>query len=156
MDKYTRKPNCTCKECNKEIYRRPAQIAKGDVFCSIKCASIRQFKPKICPICNNEFSSRRNAKTCSRICSNKSRTGISYKVGQPNNKATKSQRLKVKLLKLYPPKCNRCPFDLVAVLQVHHILERCNGGTDELNNLELLCPNCHTTHHYLTKTSMRD
>ena len=45
------------------------------------------------------------------------------------------------------PCCEKCNNDNYSILQVHHIIERCNGGTDEESNLLLLCPNCHMTEH---------
>jgi len=44
--------------------------------------------------------------------------------------------------------CQECGNDNYNILQVHHKIERCNGGTDDLKNLILLCPNCHMFHHY--------
>lgn len=43
--------------------------------------------------------------------------------------------------------CARCGEKNFAILQIHHIKERFRGGKDTLRNLELLCPNCHMTHH---------
>ena len=34
------------------------------------------------------------------------------------------------------------------ILHVHHKVEKCNGGSDDIENLNLLCPNCHYTHHH--------
>lgn len=34
------------------------------------------------------------------------------------------------------------------ILQIHHIIPRKRGGTDEEGNLRILCPNCHATEHY--------
>jgi 5-methylcytosine-specific restriction endonuclease McrA len=31
---------------------------------------------------------------------------------------------------------------------VHHIVRRSDGGSDELENLELVCPTCHAEIHY--------
>ncbi|MCK5355482.1 MAG: group II intron reverse transcriptase/maturase, partial [Methyloprofundus sp.] len=36
-------------------------------------------------------------------------------------------------------------------IHVHHIIERCQGGGDGLNNLVMLHPNCHRQVHYLMK-----
>ena len=46
------------------------------------------------------------------------------------------------------PNCEKCHNDNFAIIQVHHIIERSVGGTDDHTNLQLLCPNCHMTHHY--------
>lgn len=42
--------------------------------------------------------------------------------------------------------CSNCGWDL-APGDVHHIVEQCNGGSDEHSNLTLLCPNCHRLAH---------
>lgn len=31
--------------------------------------------------------------------------------------------------------------------QVHHVVFKCNGGSNDLNNLQLLCPECHRKLH---------
>jgi 5-methylcytosine-specific restriction endonuclease McrA len=31
--------------------------------------------------------------------------------------------------------------------QVHHVVFKCNGGSNNLNNLQLLCPECHRKLH---------
>ncbi|CAK0753712.1 hypothetical protein CCP3SC5AM1_190033 [Gammaproteobacteria bacterium] len=36
-------------------------------------------------------------------------------------------------------------------IHTHHIVERCKGGGDNLNNLVLLHPNCHHQVHHLMK-----
>lgn len=153
MEAYTRKPNCKCSECSEEIYRRPGQIAKGPVFCSTKCSNIRNKNVHPCPVCGKEVNSGRNALTCSRACSNINRTGITYGKGRPRDKVASLRVIRDELIAERGGKCNRCTFSFVPVLQLHHIIERSNGGTDDPSNLEILCPNCHTTHHYLNKTS---
>lgn len=152
-----RKPNCSCKECSKPIYRRPHQIESGSVFCSTICSNIRnKTESPSCIVCGIPVENRKRAKTCSRACSNKNRIGVQYRQGQNSDKAVYRNRLKTKLLDIRPNKCNRCPFDFVPILHVHHIVERSNGGTDEFENLELLCPTCHSLHHYVVRTSMSD
>ena len=44
-----------------------------------------------------------------------------------------------------PHKCNRCPIDNYKILIVHH--KDKNRGNNKLNNLEILCLNCHTLEH---------
>jgi len=140
-----RNPNCSCCICGKEIYRRPSQIT-GNVFCSSLCVGKSQrLNQKICPVCGTIFVGHK--KTCSRSCSNKSRTGIKYDGQNKNNNSTKSKRLKTILSESRGGCCEKCNNDNYSILQVHHIVERCNGGTDEESNLLLLCPNCHMTEH---------
>ena len=141
-----RKPNCQCFICKKEIYRRPAQIESSKVYCSIKCSGVDQRKNKKCPVCFKEFTGVK--KNCSRSCSNKNRTGITYDGKNLNNKYVKGTLLKEQLANINGGVCEECGNDNFNILHVHHKIERCNGGTDELDNLNLLCPNCHYTHHH--------
>jgi hypothetical protein len=125
------------------------------VFCSVTCSNIRNKKECVtCVVCGNLIQRRKHAITCSRECSNKHRRGTKYNQGRPRDNATKSKRLKKQLFLTRPKKCNRCDFDKYEILHVHHIIEKSNGGTDDLNNLELLCPNCHYWHHYITGTAI--
>lgn len=145
MDK--RNPNCSCSICDKQIYRRPSQILNGSVFCSKKCVGISQrINQKECPICNKIFIGRKN--TCSRACSNKSRTGIKYDGSNSKNKSEISKKLKFELALERGGVCEKCGEKNYSILQIHHIVQRKDGGSDELDNLELLCPNCHYSHHF--------
>lgn len=143
-----RNPNTNCKICQKEIYRRPIQIQNGNIFCSRQCKGIGDRKTKYCIVCNKEIVSKHANKTCSRECSNRSRAGIKYDREQSFNKHKKIFIIKTKLLNERGNYCEFCKYDNVNVLQVHHIIERSNGGNDDMSNLLLLCPNCHYTIHY--------
>lgn len=141
-----RNPNCTCKFCKKPIYRRPFQITGGNVYCSRQCAGLDQQKIKVCKICKGTYVG--NKVTCSRGCANKARTGIIYTKENKFNKAYRGTLLKEKVAKKRDGVCERCGHSNYAILQIHHITERHKGGTDDLDNLELLCPNCHMAHHH--------
>jgi len=143
---FMRKTNCKCCICQKLIYRRPSQLNINKVYCSVKCSGIDQRKIKICPICSIEFTGSK--KTCSRGCSNKNRIGNIYDGKNSNNKYIRGKKIKEKLALNNNGLCYECGNDNYNILHVHHKLEKCNGGGDDLNNLILLCPNCHYTHHY--------
>lgn len=152
MESYIRKENCFCSVCNKGMYRRPNQIEKGEVFCSSKCSNTRFKKDDIlCVVCSSVIERRKRAKTCSRKCSNVHRTGTSYKLGRPKDNVVRARELKDHLLGIRDKKCNRCDFSVIEVIHVHHIIEKSKGGTDDIDNLELLCPNCHALHHHNQK-----
>ena len=150
-----RNPNCKCFVCELPLYRRPKELknSNGKAFCSRLCYG-KHYHPgktrldKICEYCNSTY----NAKTieqrfCSHSCVNSSRKGIKYDGLNIKNKALKSKRLKFLLVKDRNPLCENCSNDNYNILEVHHIIERCKGGTDELSNLLLLCPDCHSTIH---------
>ena len=149
MEAYIRKPNCHCKICNKEIYKRPHQIEKGGVYCSQKCYGKSCSILINCIVCGAEFNKGLHKKTCSRECANKLRIGNKYKQGRPSKDKVKTIRLlKERLIELRGSKCERCSYDKTHILNVHHKIRRADGGSDKLDNLELICPNCHAEEHY--------
>jgi len=115
------------------------------VYCSQRCTGLGQQKNKECKICGKDYIGQK--KTCSRACANKSRTGISYTKEGKFNKAYQGSLLKQKLAQKRGGVCERCDVVNYSILQVHHKKERHRGGTNTVSNLELLCPNCHATHH---------
>lgn len=50
--------------------------------------------------------------------------------------------------------CEICGCDQVADLEVHHIRERAQGGSNEARNLMVLCTSCHDRHHADTTNSV--
>lgn len=140
-----RRPNCVCHICGRSVYRRPTQISSGNVYCSLVCTGKGQQKSKTCKMCGSAYIGAK--KTCSRACANKSRTGIRYTKEGSFDKAYRGSLLKERVASTRGGVCERCDFSNYAVLQIHHKKERHKGGTDRINNLELLCPNCHATHH---------
>lgn len=140
-----RRPNCSCSICDERIYRRPSQIKAGNVFCSTSCTGAGQQKPKVCKICQQIYVGAKI--TCSRSCANTARAGITYTKEGKFDKAYRGRILKEKVAAEKTGVCERCGENNYSILQVHHKHERHKGGTDELSNLELLCPNCHATHH---------
>jgi 5-methylcytosine-specific restriction endonuclease McrA len=144
--KMKRNPNCVCKICGTKIYRRPVQIAEGNVYCSLQCTGKDQRINKVCKICSKKYTGAKV--TCSRACANKARTGITYTKENKFNKAYRGNQLKEKVSRKRGGVCEHCNHDNYAILQVHHKKERHKGGSDALHNLELLCPNCHAAHHY--------
>lgn len=63
--------------------------------------------------------------------------GILIAVG---DKTIKSQKYR-NIYRLYEGKCAICGFD--EVVEIHHIVPRSLGGTDEPSNVIVLCPNHH-------------
>ena len=151
-----RHPNCKCDQCGKAIYRRPYQLETGNVFCTLKCFGKFHREHEInCPVCNKLFLSKLGKQiTCSRSCSNKLRDERRKK-GEPlrGNKFILGRALKAKIAthrflnKDKSPVCEKCANENWNILQVHHIIEKSKGGSNELDNLLLLCPNCHAREH---------
>lgn len=148
-EQYIRKPNTTCLLCNKQIYRRPSEIKDRDgrVFCSAACYGLSCRKETPCIICGKGILAGLNKKTCSRSCSNKHRVSQNYIQNKPIDKVMTLRRIKLRLLKIRGEKCERCDYNKIKVLQVHHANK--NRADNRLSNLELICPNCHYEEHYL-------
>lgn len=144
--KENRKPNCKCLQCGSAIYRRPREL-KHNVFCSKKCYTISTRKEHPCVVCGALILASKHAKTCSRKCANVNRKGIKYDTGGLKDKASQSKILRTKLITIRGNGCELCGYDNLNVLQIHHVVHKSKGGSDELTNLKLLCPNCHYTEH---------
>jgi len=140
-----RRPNSTCAMCGKSIYRRPSQIQSGKVFCSLICTGKSQQVQKTCQICGGVYIG--NKRTCSRGCANSARAGIRYTGERAKDKALTNSLLKQKIAKLRGGLCERCGEKNYSILQLHHKRERWRDGNDTPSNLELICPNCHMSHH---------
>ncbi len=98
---------------------------------------------KLCPNCNKVYTvpdnkKGRNQQTCSTGCYNTLfRTGIN----SPNYK-TGISSYRAKII-TDTSTCNRCGF--AEVLEVHH--KDRNRLNNSIDNLEILCPNCHAMEH---------
>jgi hypothetical protein len=148
-EKYKRNPNIKCIVCKSPIYRRPAEIEKnqGRVFCGIKCYGLSSRKESPCVICGKLILAGLNKKTCSRSCSNKYRAGIKYKIGRPKDIARTFRIIKLRLFDERGKKCERCGYNKYEILQVHHKNKK--RSDNRVENLEIICPNCHYEEHYL-------
>lgn len=144
---------CVCSVCLIEIYRRPFQIAKGPVYCSHECKGKSQQKLHKCTMCDNQIKAGLHKKTCSRACANKQKIGLSYgQLGRPIKDKVKSlNELRKRVVDLRGYKCERCNYSKFQILELHHKIEKSKGGSDDIDNLELICPNCHAEEHCLRR-----
>jgi len=155
-DKYKRNPNTNCIVCGKPIYRRPIDLKRSQrrAFCSKACFGISCRKEVPCIVCGKPILAGLHKKTCSRSCANKHRAGIKYKINRPRDKVKYYQALKLRLLKQRGKTCERCGYDKFEILQVHH--KNKDNFCNDLENLELICPNCHFEEHYLEKSWLKN
>lgn len=151
----TRKANTICLVCGKPVYRRPRQLtlSKGKVFCSMRCYGFSCRKEGSCVVCGKNILASLHKKTCSRSCSNIHRTGIQYKIGRPKDNARTQRYIKISLLEKRGYKCERCGYNKSEILQVHH--RNRNRKDNRLENLEIICPNCHYNEHRVRETTRR-
>lgn len=136
----------------KDIYRRPSQLA-GNTYCSHECKGKAQQKLRKCTMCDNMILSRFHKKTCSRACANKQKIGLRYKqLGRPTKDKVKDlEAIRKRLIDLRGNNCSRCGYNKYPILHIHHIIEKSKGGSDDTNNLELICPNCHAEEHHIRR-----
>lgn len=72
---------------------------------------------------------------------------MTYTHNRPHDKVKNLRSLKLRLLGVRGEKCERCDYDKREILVVHH--KDRNRKNNVLENLELICPNCHGEEHYL-------
>lgn len=116
----------SAKYCSRKCYHK-AQRLKGSIVCS-------------CKHCGKEFKTSPSRKRiyCSRECVNKSEKYVFTPTFQTVRKAMKRRDMIIK--------CERCEYDeMPEILGVHH--KDRNRKNNDLSNLEVLCPNCHSLEH---------
>lgn len=115
------------KYCSRLCYHR-SQIGKGNV-------------EHECQYCKNKFkdSPSVNRKFCSKKCVGKEERSI----WKPKYSTVRKKMLKEGFIN----KCFRCGYDEVKqILGIHH--KDRNRHNNRLENLEILCPNCHSIEHH--------
>lgn len=149
---HKRNPNTVCAVCGKPVYRRPCELTRteGRAYCSNTCYGISCQRGKPCVVCGALVLASLHRKTCSRACANKHRAGIKYTGAARRDKVKDQRALKSRLIEQRGTSCERCSYGIVEVLQVHH--KDRSRQNNELDNLELICPNCHCEEHYLMKS----
>ena len=134
-----------CQTCGKTFSADTREINRGNAkFCSLSCSSKATKKLEynhICSHCGKDFRSfSKNSKYCSDSCKQKN-----YRARQKAlSLNSTSIKYFYKVFENIP--CELCKWDKTT-RDLHHIIEVVNGGTNELNNLLCVCPNCHRMIH---------
>lgn len=150
--------NCNC--CNKEINRKPSVIKKNNnSFCSKICKDSFYTKQVevFCTHCNKISlkkpfdlnASESGNLFCSRSCfvswNNTKRIGEKHP--RYRNDSTNYRR---NALDNNEKECNRCGYnEYLEILEVHH--KDYDRNNNHIDNLEVLCPNCHKIEHFIKK-----
>ena len=58
-------------------------------------------------------------------------------------------QLKIRLLSQRGIKCEKCGYNKTEILEIHH--KDKNRNNNNLDNLILICPNCHSEEHHFKK-----
>ncbi len=160
---YHMQKTCLNSSCNKAFNALPREINRGNgKFCSRICASKhnsqkRKSVPNLkCsnPICNNMlYRNESKIKACKSnlfFCCRKCKD-ISQRIGglvsiQPSHYGIINTNYRDVAFRNYPHQCNECLYDKhIEILQVHH--KDGNRNNNTLQNLQILCPNCHAIIH---------
>ena len=107
---------------------------------------------KVCIKCGTNITWRGSkAKYCKK-CARQNVSESQLKLIKEHN--ARSLKYKNKILYLYDRKCAICKWSLGGVgnkpsngLEIHHVRPVTQGGEDNIENLILLCPNCHKMAH---------
>lgn len=139
-----RKPNTKCKTCQLEIYRRPCQIEKGNVYCSKKCFGISCRDEIKCAICNTLILSSLNKKTCSTDCANKLRAqSMQKKRNRAKDRGYVEARhnFRTRVIEYYGEYCPVCNY--TNFIEAHHIIKQRLSKDHSVQNGIPLCLNHH-------------
>ena len=132
-----------CFICKKQFTHVSSRCNKAK-YCSRPCYNIAQRnkgkKEFSCQHCGKKFMGHacHNRKFCSKQC-----VGKSYReTFKPKYTTVRKALIKRGLIN----NCNRCNYDQEPlILGVHH--KDRNRNNNEISNLEILCPNCHSLEH---------
>jgi hypothetical protein len=155
-----------CNSCNKEFLMQERFFIKNKKhFCSPECSSNARRKTfeLTCSFCDKKFernpSDLKNSRSghyfCSRECKEEAskvynNRGVQIAEIQPNHYGTGNNYKKI-AFSVKERKCERCGFNKnEAALVVHH-RDR-NRKNNSVENLEVLCANCHYVEHYKDHT----
>lgn len=165
---------CSNPKCEKTFKAPLREINRGNgKYCSKYCSGnhVRGKRKKVNEAnvscankdCKKPFyktpSKMKNSKSglhfCCRECKDRSQKigGITKIMPQHYGSSDYPRNYRKTAFNNLPHKCNRCGWDeCIDILQVHHIDH--DKTNVSIENLEILCPNCHTLYHYLTHSGL--
>ena len=133
-------------------------------FCSRKCAAIfnnshreHTTKGKIkltkCIRCGEIFEASVHIPASRCICNKCKKHNRVHSKKNIRTIYDLSRRTISKILKRINAKCSICGWS-ESSCDIHHIIPKKDGGTDDMNNLIMVCPNCHRICHTINKYSI--
>lgn len=126
--------NVDCDICH-SIFQRQKRFIKTHT-CSERCRNVLQGNTIVttCGHCNKIFDIAKSKKLdinyCSRNCKDASSINTNYRQ---------------KAIRHYGAICQKCGFDNIKAIEVHHIDK--DRSNNNIENLQVLCCNCHSITH---------
>lgn len=136
-----------CNECGHEWEAAPASVMYSDYTHRCPNCGTKEGKYVKCAYCGKEIyrspsqleKSKSGFYYCSHECGNLHKNQLREEAGEWDNSIT---GYRSRALKAYPHKCAVCNYDEdERILQIHH--RDCNRNNNAVENLVVLCPNCH-------------
>ena len=143
-----RTSNTICEICNKHYYKRPSQKGGRD-FCSMKCYATGKIidKTKTCEKCKKKYTyNRRYQRFCSLRCATTRKRTVRVNGNGRNKTRTVQQDLKAIG---WDGMCMIVGCFYNKTLDNHRVVKGVDGGTYDLYNVSVLCPNHHAEVHRL-------
>lgn len=144
-----KRENILCLECGDEFSCCRKENRK---FCNHSCSAsfnnkLKKKKERFCLCCSSVIASRFNSKYCSKNCCLLDKKNKRYELVE-NSNICSIKTIKSYLIEKYGNKCMKCkwcevnPISGKVPIELEHIDG--NSENNNLENLELLCPNCHS------------
>lgn len=172
MEKHIHK--CTCKKCGKEYEVECSDSAwnagRYRSYCSRSCANSHEMTPErlaniskgmkvfyknhqyhyICEKCGKEFARKSPIRNGRHIHCNDCKQNRVHVKQEPQSLLDLSSRTVSKILYRANCSCSICGWN-ESSCDIHHIIPKSKGGTNDADNLIIVCPNCHRVIHTTNK-----
>lgn len=135
-----------CKFCNKDILYDTRENDYCNHSCSASYSNKKRAVKNNCINCNNEIN--KNRKFCSSRCQSQNKRSIIFEKIKNGDITFGERNYKNYLIYTFGEKCMECGWDKVHLktgkvpIQLEHVDG--NSSNNSLENLKLLCPNCHS------------
>lgn len=160
-----------CENCGKE---HDGTFGSGR-FCCRSCANSRHFSKEvkekiskgvikynnenkltytyICEKCNKGFQTTKTFKKNNHIYCDDCKRTVKHVKTDITSILDVSKRTITKILNRSNVGCSLCGWN-ESTCDIHHIIPKSKGGNNELDNLIIICPNCHRVIHNTDKYSV--
>lgn len=151
--KYRKTCSSSCANSRPMTEERRRNISNG-VLKYVKTKPIK-IHTYICDNCGETFETTRIFKKTSKVMCDKCIQKRVHFHEKPNSILSLSKRTISKIIKRAKIGCAICGWN-ESRCDIHHIIERKNGGNDDVSNLIIVCPNCHRVIHNNKKYTIEE